>query len=132
MLRLVYFKAASAAVSSFFSATIFSRQTASRYFHCSRTAPAEFLIWFSICTFSVFSSSSLARDISLIAARAFALSGVTDADDGEAAWPFLVLPSPLTKATEVEIFSLVFASALDADFRLGSVAGLGSGFADGA
>src|ERR1700733_13061177 len=47
-----------ASASPSFAAFTFACRTAIRYFHCSRTDPAEFLIPFSICSFSSFSTSS--------------------------------------------------------------------------
>jgi len=70
--------AASAADSFCFSVFTFSPHTAKRYFHRSRTDPAEFLIPFSICSFSSLSASSFVchRDYAFCGSAAIPGDGI--------------------------------------------------------
>ena len=54
------FSFASSAARSWSARAFFRRHSASRYFHCSRIAPEEFLIWDSILCLSRFKASSFA------------------------------------------------------------------------
>src|ERR1700722_2554807 len=117
--------AASASNSSCFAVFTFSPHTANRYFHRSRSEPVEFLIPFSICSFSSRSSSCFACRRDWSSFRASAGSG-TLAGDGEGpAFLFLALPLSLTNATLVEVFFSCFATGL----RFGKGAALGVGLA---
>jgi hypothetical protein len=107
------------------AAFIFSRHTANRYFHRSRTDPAEFLTPFSICSFSSLSVSSLASHRFLASFRASAGSGTADGDGDGPAFLFSGLPPALTKATWADAFFPCLTTGL----RFGKGAGLASGLA---